>query len=1059
MMKGLVAWWGKNPVAGNLLMIACAIFGWFSYNQMDKEFFPGQQAQQIRIEAVWPGANPEDIERQIITRIEEAVVGIDGVQRLRSQAGEGYGWVVLRARPNRDIEVMLDETRNAVNAISGLPRDLEPLQVRRDMFRNWSILTAVHGPNATERQLQEAGELVRDELAKQPGVNLVIVAGKLSHEVSIELSEDAMRRFGLTFDEVAQAVRGASVDLSGGTVKTASGSYQLRAKNLAENQRAFEDIVVRQSADGGVVRVGDVARVVDGFVDQQAQSRQNGEPAIMVTVLTAERFNLFQASDSVQKFIKEMNESNRLPGDLQMSIVYDESTDYRALLDILFQNAITGFILIFILLLLTLHPVVAFWSTLGVMTAFAGSFIILPYVDVSLNFLTVFGFLLVLGIMVDDAIIVGEAIYERIEKGERGVDAAILSTQMVLKPLMASVMVTVLAFAPWMFISGEERQFTRAMSIVVMSTLFFSLVETLIILPAHLAHVKPLKPGPGFLGTLAGWQVKSSESVLWFSRTIYQPLVRVAVKKRYTTLAIFVVALALSIALMSTGRIKQSFMPEIEGDFVNMSIQLPAGTPAERTLAIAQELEEGRKRFEEATAEYAYSSQGNGTEIKSRGAVLNWYTVVEERSIQAYINLTPPESRDVGTKALLDVMRESMGEFPDAEEVSYSLGGNDDGAALDIALSAPNPVELRAAVEELKAELAGFAQVYSVSDSEDSPTEELRITLRPGAEQLGLTLADVTRQVRQAYFGEEVQRLAREGQDARVYVRYPRDDRRTLDSLDQFRVRTPDGREIPLWTVADARFEPGSTSIDRRDRMRSIVVSVEAPQEARADIQKALEANYWPTFQERHPTVTRRDIGQAQGQQEFFGEFTRLLSIAGFGMFFLLAVVFRSYVQPALIMSALPFAFVGAAVGHFVTGSSFALFSWLGLVAAAGVVVNDNVVLLDRANNLREEGLDAEEGIIQAGVSRFRQIFLTSVTEFVGTAPMLLENSVNAQFLKPMIISLAFGVLLCMPVTLFLTPALYMIGKDVKAGFSGGWRAWWAAVRGERTRPRIEPAE
>jgi multidrug efflux pump subunit AcrB len=1058
-MKALIAWWAKNPVAGNLLMLACAIFGFMSYTQMDKEFFPGQQAQQIRVEAVWPGATPEDVERQIVSRIEEAVVGIDGVQRIRSQAGEGYGWVVLRARPTRDIEQMLDEVRNSVNAISGLPRDLEPLQVRRDIFRNWSILTAVHGPNATERQLQEAAELVRDQLARQPGVNLVIVAGKLGQEVSIELSEEAMRRYGLTFDEVAQAVRGASVDLSGGTVKTASGSYQLRAKNLAESQKAFEAIVVRQTEGGGVVRVGDVARVIDGYVDTQALSRQNGEPAIMVTVLTAERFNLFQASDSVHKFIKEMNQPGKLPNGLSMSIVYDESTDYRALLDILFQNALTGFALIFILLLLTLHPTVAFWSTLGVMTAFAGSFIILPYVDVSLNFLTVFGFLLVLGIMVDDAIIVGEAIYERIEKGERGADAAILATQMVLKPLLASVLVTVLAFAPWMFITGEERQFTRAMSIVVMSTLFFSLIETLIILPAHLAHVKPLQPGPGFWGTLAGWQVKSSESVLWFSRNIYQPLVRLAVKKRYTTLAVFIVSLALAVTLMSTGRIKQSFMPEIEGDFVNMSITLPAGTPAERTKAIAEELEAGRARFEQATAQYAYTRQeGDGVEVKSRGAVMNWYTVVEDRSIQAYINLTPPEARDVGTKKLLEIMRESMGEFPDAEQVNYSLGGGDDGSALDIALSAADPAELRRAVEELKDHLSSYAQVYAVSDSEDSPTEELRLTLRPGAEQLGLNLADVTRQVRQAYFGEEVQRLARDGQDARVYVRYPRADRRTLDSLNEFRVRTPDGREIPLWTVANARFEPGSTSIDRRDRMRSIVVSAEAPQEARADIQKALGENYWPSFEERHPTVSRRDIGQAQGQQEFFGEFTRLLGIASFAMFFLLAVVFRSYVQPALIMSALPFAFVGAAVGHFVTGSSFALFSWLGLVAAAGVVVNDNVVLLDRANNLRQdEGLDAEEGIIQAGVSRFRQIFLTSVTEFVGTAPMLLENSVNAQFLKPMIVSLAFGVLLCMPVTLLLTPALYMIGKDVKTGVTGLWASWRGAVRGARS--RIEPAE
>ena len=1055
MMKGIVAWWGRNPVAGNLLMLASVIFGLVSFNMMDKEFQPGVQAEQVRVNAVWPGASPEDMERQVIARIEESVTGIDGVRRLRSRANEGSGWVVVVATPAKDVEQLRVEVQTAVDSISGLPRDLEPIRVQRDEFRPWSILAAISGPNATQEQLQKAGEMVRDELARRPGVNLVIVAGKLGQEVSIELSEREMQRYDLTFTEVAQAIRARSLDLSGGSVRTDAGSYQLRAKSLAETKTEFEQIVIRQTPEGGVVRVGDVAKVIDGFQDVNIQSFQNGEPAIMVTVQASERFNLFDASEAVRKYMKEVNENGRLGPGLSMTMVYDESGDYRGLLDILYQNAIQGFVLIFLLLLLTLHPMVAFWATLGVITAFAGSFIILPYVDVSLNFMTVFGFLLVLGIMVDDAIIVGEAIYERIERGERGADAAIMATQLVLKPLMASVFVTMLAFAPWMFLSGEVQQFTRALSIVVMSTLVFSLIESLIILPAHLAHVHPLKPGPTIMGRLAGFQLASANSVLWFAANVYQPALRWCVRYRYVTLAIFIGTLALAISLISTGRVKQAFMPEIEGDFVQVSVTMPAGTPAGRTQEVARQLDQARVAFETQTKDLAWNSE-DGLET-SRGAIRNWYMTIEDTEVNAWIALTPPESRDVGSKALVDRLRKDVGEIPDAERINFSLGGNDDGSAIDIALSSPSPEELRLAVEELKQELAGYAQVWAVSDSEDSPTEELRIKLKPGAEQLGLTLAEVTNQVRQAYFGEEVQRLARDGQDARVYVRYPREDRRSLDSLQDFRIRTDDGRVIPLWTVAEAEFVPGATAIDRRDRMRSIVVSAEAPDEARADIQRALNQGFWNGFEQRHPTVSRRDIGEAQGQAEFMGELSRLSGIAAFVMFFLLAVVFRSYIQPALIMSAIPFVLVGAILGHLVTGSTFAMFSILGAVAAAGVVVNDNVVLLDRANQEREDGLGAEEGIIAAGVSRFRQIFLTSITEFVGTAPMILENSVNAQFLKPMVISLAFGVLLCMPVTLLLTPALYMIGKDVKTGFSGGWRAWREAAFGPKK--RVQPAE
>lgn len=1031
-MNGLIAWWGRNPVAGNLLMIACIMAGLFAFVQMEKEFWPPGRANAVSIEAAWPGASPEDMETQVTARLEEAVADLDGVDWVRSRSMEGFAWIRVIAEPDADMAAMTAEVRSRVDAVTGLPPGLEPPRVMQQVGRNWSVILSVHG-EVDEATLRAAAQRVRDQVALLPGGANTIVDGARRPEVSIELSEEAMRRYGLTFEDVAQAIRATSVNVSGGSVRTPDGDFQLRARNLAERDVDFAEIVVRQTPDGGIVRVRDVATVVDGFEDSNIWMRSNGERSVLVALQTADRFDITRTSPEVNKKLDELRKE--MPAGVQITKIYDEYEDWTNLTGILFSNAMQGFALIFVLLLLTLHPKVAFWSTLGVITAFAGSFIILPSLDVSLNFMTVFGFLLVLGIMVDDAIIVGEAIYERIERGERGADAAILATQLVFKPVVASVLTTMIAFSPFMFISGEPQQFTRSISIVVMSTLLFSLVECLIILPAHLSKVTPLTPGrPGFMGRLATAQVACANSVIWFAERVYAPVLRVCMRFRYATLAGFVVAFALGIALIATGRVGQTFMPEIEGDFMQVSIEMPRTTPYGRMLEVAEQLDAARIALEAETAESAVEDPNTGA--LSRGVVRSWTQAINETTIQAWVALTPPETRpDLRSRAITERLEELMGEVPDAERLSFELSGNSNGAAIEIALLGEDRDQLRAAVEDLKAKLLTYDAVSSVRDSEDAAIEELRFALKPGAEQLGVTLAMVSSQVRQAYFGEEAQRLPRNGEDVRVYVRYPRDDRRTLASLEDFRVRTPDGREIPLAQVADVTFAPGVTGLDRRQRMRSIMVEAEAPNEERAKIMRDLEqSGFFDQLEQRYPTVTRRALGQAEAQAEFMQELLGYGLIALFVMYALLAVVFRSYGQPGLIMSVIPFAVMGAAVGHFMFDMNFALFSWLGMIAAMGVIVNDNVVLVDRANRLVEEGADEVEAMFDAGVSRFRQIFLTSVTEFVGLAPMLFEAAAVAQFLKPMAVSLAFGVLLAMPVTLLLTPVLAAIAVDIKRG-------------------------
>ncbi|MGQ0533423.1 MAG: efflux RND transporter permease subunit, partial [Caulobacteraceae bacterium] len=1085
MLKGLVAWWGRNPVAGNLLMIFAVVAGVFSFNQMEKEFWPPGSDDGVFINAVWPGASPEDMESQVIVRVEEATADLDNVDWVRSRSGEGFGWVRIAADPGTDVDAMTEEVRSRVASISGLPQGMEPMQVARQVGRNWSIIIGIHG-DVPERTLRDTAERLRDRISLLPGGANTIVVGVRTPEVSIEVSEASLQAYGLTFDEVARAVRANSINVGAGNVRTADGNFQLQARNLADSELDFENIIIRQTPDGGAIRVGDVATVIDGFQDTNLYSRMNGEPSALVSLQTADQFNIWDTNKAVQEALTDIRAE--LPAGVQVTTIYNESEDYNSLLWILFQNAAQGFFLIFFLLLLTLHPKVAFWSTLGVMTAFAGSFFILPYMDVSLNFMSVFGFLLVLGIMVDDAIIVGEAVYERAERGHHGADSAILATQLVLKPLVASVFVTMIAFSPMMLLEGDVRQFTRVISIVVMSTLVFSLIESLIILPAHLAHVKKPDPKGDNIGSrLMRLQQKCAHSVLWVAKNLHAPLVRAAVKARYLTWAIFLVVMILGVGLMISGRVKQTFMPEVEGDFMIASITLPQTAPFSRMEQVADQLDAARRALEQETQEHAVEDPNTGA--MSRGVVRSWSQSIEENTIRAYVGLTPPETRsELRSRQITERLEQLLGEVPDADEISFDLSGSGP-PRIEMALMGENKADLETAVEELKARLLQFADVTSVRDSQDAANEELRFTLLPGAEQLGITLGDVTRQVRQAYFGDEVQRLPREGDDVRVYVRYPRDDRRTLESLGAFRIRTADGREVPLASVATWEFAPGITGLDRRQRMSSILVTADLVNaEGRQEIMRTLDENFWPAFEARFTTVSRRAIGEAEGQQEFMDNLTRLMLLAFAAIYFLLAVTFRSYAQPVMILCVIPFSIVGALLGHLAFGVSFALFSWLGMIAAIGVVVNDNVVLVDRCNQIRgyfalrlkgsgaaldEESewephdialpngqvieyvgiapdlepheemivegsasgfqrgpielrnsqqmrwdsseyresaqeleamgfqvmrVKAENGITEASISRFRQIFLTSVTEFVGTSPMILENAAIVQF-------------------------------------------------------------
>ncbi|MEP3654226.1 MAG: efflux RND transporter permease subunit [Litorimonas sp.] len=1018
-MTKIIKWWASNPVAANLLMLICFIGGIVSYVQIERELEPYVEFPGAWTYVAWPGASPQDVEEQLIVRMEEALSEVQGVNRMWAFAGEGGGSVTVVGKNGVDEAVLMADVKRAVDSINAFPPAAEEPQI--NVFRNQQemIRLAVSGDDSvSERELKRFAEKTRREVALLGYVPSVDLFGVRGEEVSIEVSEDALRQYGLTLGEVAQAVRGTSVNASSGTVRTDIGNMQLRTRNQADSQAEFENIVVRQDAGGALIRVGDVATVIDGFEQVNLLATVNGKRTILVQVMSGPSMDIVKMSENVTNYLEKNAES--LPDGISITTWEDAAEQYTGRINTIAKNFFTGLLLVCLTLMLFLRPKIAFWVSMGIATAFAGGLALLPLFDVSFNMISTFAFLLVIGVIVDDAIIVGEAIHFKTESGEEGLDAAVNGANMVVKPVIFAVLTTMIFFAPWMYLSGGTSEFTRAISLVVILALFFSLVESLLILPAHLAHLKPVDPK----SRIMRFQKKVADSLTWVAESIYRPLITAALRRRYFTASIFVGMMILTVGVVANGLVKSSFFPEGESDQIEISVELPEGTPYTRTLEVLAQLQHAEEELQKEI------SETDGDLIE------NWYTRSRDDNVLALVKLVPPETRALTAKETAERLRDLIGEVPDAENINVNYQDGNDGPPIQYVLNAKEFVDLEAAADDLMAQLRSYEGVFNVVNDMESASEEVQFDLKPGAEALGVTAADVARQVRQGFFGEEVQRLPRDGEDVRVYVRYPRVDRESLDFLNSIRIRTADGRELPLETVADLRFEKGTNRILRRERQRAIIVSAEVVSERIEEIRKELNEGFFADFERAHPNVTRGNIGRAQGEAEFQQELMTFMLIAIGVAYFIVAVSFKSYFEPILILlAAIPFCYCGMIIGHLTMGATMSLLSILGMFAAAGVAVNDNLVLLDYVHRLRDQGMDGAQALIEAGTRRFRPILLTSLTTFVGLFPLLMEKSLQAQWLIPIGISLAFGVLFALFVTLFFVPALYGIGADIGRGF------------------------
>ena len=1019
-MERLIGWWVHNPVAANLLMVGLILAGFLGFLTMERESFPNIKVNQVSIQVAWPGAAPQEIEEQIIIRIEEALSDIDAVYKVQSTAVEGAASIQVSTYPNIDGNEFLIEVKNAVDAVVSMPRDIENPRVTRMEFRSEMMRIAVHGDGMSERELTRLAEDLRDEVAALPYISVVKLFGTRREEVAIELSETAMRRFDLSFAEVSNAIGASSINLSSGQVRTATGDVQLRARNMADSQEEFEKIIIRQSAAGGTVRVGDVATVIDGFEEDKILATMNGQPAVLLHLATTDTMQVVKASDAVQRWIEERRPE--LPAGVALSLWMDSADTYRERINLIGKSAYMGLALVFLILIVSLRPKVALWVTAGIGVAFLGTFSLLPANDVSINAMSIYAFLLVLGIVVDDAIVVGESVHHYSHRLGGGPESAIAGAYAVSRPVIFAVLTTVIAFAPWFFVSGERAQMTRQLSLVITIALGISLIEAFFILPSHLRNLTPR----GELKGLARKQRQVELSIVAFANRWYRGVLVWAVERRYLTSSIFAAGLILALGLFSSGWVKFYFMPQVESDEIYIKITLPTGTPYARAMEVLDQLQVAEEALITEVNQRAKEAGGTGELIEGR------YTRARRDNVVSIIKLAPPDQRDMSSKATADRFRELVGSIPDADEIEVSYTLDHSGADVTFLLRHRDSEILRAASRELQGKLRSYEGAFYVRDSQRGESDEMIFSLLPGADKLGITLAEVSQQVRQAYYGEEVQRLPRENGDVKVMVKYPSELRNNLSSLDHFQVRTTTGTQIPLLSIVDVEIASGVQRIQRRDGRRVVYVNADMNHDLMSSILKDVNAIFIPELKKRYPELDVLKGGHQEQEQEFFDEVIALYAVALFMMYALIAVAFRSYWLPLLVMTAIPFGFMGAVFGHLFYNEPMAMFSYFGIGAAAGVVVNDNLVLVDYIGRLRKEGKSVLEAVVESGVSRFRPILLTTVTTFVGLLPIMAEQATQAQYLKPAVLSLSFGVLFALFVTLRMVPALYVIGDDLR---------------------------
>ncbi|MEM9187954.1 MAG: efflux RND transporter permease subunit [Myxococcota bacterium] len=1041
--KGPLGWMTIHPTAGNIVM-AILIFGGLvmlgllGSSKIKQEVFPEFELDLVLIHVAYPGASPEEVEQGVSLAVEEAVRGLDGVKEVRTTSSEGIAVIAVELLLGTDSDRALSDIKAAVDRVTSFPEDVERPVVSLATNRFRVISLVVHG-DKSERELRNLAEQMRDDLLARDDITYVELSGVRPYEISIEIPQETLRRYGLTIDQVATRIRQASVELPGGGIKTRAGEVLVRTSERRLVGSEFEDIVILSRPDGSEVRVSDLGEVRDGFQEDDLETFFNGERAATVDVFRVADETPLTVAAGTRDYIAEVEDS--LPAGISLTTWNDQSEIYQQRVELLLKNAWIGLVLVMFILGLFLEIRLAFWVTLGIPISFIGAMLFLPTLDVSINMISLFAFIVTLGMVVDDAIVVGEAVYKHRSDGMGVVSAAIAGVREVAVPVVFSILTSCIFFAPMLFVPGAPGKFFRVIPLIVITVLLISLVESLLILPAHLAHKSKflsLVTKILFLHRLhrliAPAQQRFSRLVESMIQRFYVPWLRICVRNRYLTLAVCVSVFIASLGAIAGDRLQFTFLPKIEGDVIAADVVMPFGTSVEDTRSAVQRMETALR--DELGDELILTSRGLQATVGSastsggpRGAQVSTGSHLG----QVLLYMVPVDQRSFTASELADRWRARIGEIAGAESLQFTYStGPSSGSPISIQLSHPDLETLQVAGEDLAASLGGFTGVIDIGDGFEEGKEQFDFRLTPEGRALGLTELELARQVRSAFFGAEAVRQQRGRDEVRVFVRRPLRERDSLVTLEQFLIRTPDGGEVPLGQAATVSRGRSYTSIRRVDGRSVITVTADVAEGTNANqVTRRLDAEVLPALTASFDGLTYRPSGSQQEQAETLGSLAAGMGLALVVMFGLLAIVFRSYLHPFVVMSAIPFGFVGAVLGHLGMGYDMSLMSAMGFIALSGVVVNDSLILVVAANDYRKTS-GIQEGVIQAGARRFRPIILTSLTTFFGLTPMILETSTQARFLVPMAISLGFGILFATFIILLLVPSLYVIFEDLK---------------------------
>lgn len=1032
--KGIIAWFARNSVAANLLMIIILLGGLLTANTIRKQFFPAVEINWLEFNAVYPGAAPQEVEEGITIKIEEALESVQGLKRVITYSNRNASSGYFRIEDSYDPQVVLDEVKSEIDSISSFPDGMERPKVERIKLRQEVMYVSLYG-NLNNRQLKDLGEKIHDELMQLPLVNITEFYGGLGYEIAIEVSKDRLREFGLTFNDVAAAVRGYSRNMSAGQIRAENGYINLRVQNQAYVGYEFESLPLITLQDGSTLLLGDVATVIDGFQEGIQYSKFNGKNSVTFFIGAANDQSLTDVAKVVKGYIADKQQV--LPEGVKLEPWVDMTYYLEGRLNLMLDSMKSGAVLVFILLALFLRVRLAFWVMMGLPVCFLGTLLFMPMgmIDVTINVISLFAFILVLGIVVDDAIVMGESAHAECEEKGQNIDNVIRGVKRVAMPATFGVLTTIAAFLPITLDDGPSSAFGQAIGFVVILCLLFSLVESKLILPAHLARMKqPTVVQPGSKNPL-DWlrivvnflQSKVDSGLKILISKYYRPSLELAVKYRYTVIMIFISLIMICAGLYAGGLVRFIGQPKIPHDFPRIEFEMNIDASENATLSAALEIEKALRSVDaELEAQYGQKMISD-MQVELRGRT----------SAQVMTKLVDPELRPMDTFAVAELWRQSMPLIPGMKSFSIQdnlFGGGRDDGDISFRLEGKDDLQLVAAAKELKAKLNTLKGVGDVNDSRQSSAKEVQFELKPLANSLGLTLADIASQVGNGFYGLEAQRILRNGEEIKVMLRYPEEQRNSIAQVSDVLIKTPQGAEIPLSEVASIIITDGVNSIRRENGNRTINVwgSVDADQAEPFKLAKDIRDNFLPELLTKYPRVKSEVSGNIQEQLDSADTQLRDFLISMLVIYSLLAVPLKSYAQPIMIMSVIPFGVIGSVLGHMLLGLDLSALSVFGIIAAAGVVVNDSLVMVDYINKSRESGIPMKRSVLEAGCRRFRAILLTSLTTFIGLVPIMAETSMQAQMVIPMAVSLAFGVLFATVVTLVLIPCLYVTIEDLK---------------------------